>query len=832
MLSNRFSLLIRLFAVISLSYFIVSCGQGDGPPPVSAEPCPADGVVSFDADSYPESATSAQIFVTDTCVGRKEVVVIVENGTDTIGIDLSIVDGEGSSALTFGDTDDAGNTIAIKEGDVLTVTYTDANGVARSDTADITASTALSTLGVYSETNINPELNVAKIINNDALTNRFSQAVSALEGDYSLQADFALPAVGNTNGLAFTFFGLTNPAFEADNASAGNLEGATGWTTFEFAFTNNTAGPGFGPVSHDAGGFQSLTMYGPFTFDSATGAYQPDNNVVAGESYTATAHVMNWAPDPLAADNLGIFQLTFWDAPGGQAGSGTQIGPAFELLVDSTDDGTNIYLPPQDGAEISDWTELTITQTAPAGAVSAEIFLLHIQLNSDPNNQAGSIFWDDVSLAGVKDLSTSGEDISTYETLKFGINTSAASGLADLEVKMEDNTGATDSVFISNYTGLVVGDWAVYEIPLTDFSGLDQTRMISLGFYNASSTVTGSTSVAPTLLAATLYFDDVHFTKPDTAPVLTGVLVNSPIEGVTFQTATQSGITNAGGEFQYIDGESVTFSVGGIVLGTVQGAAIITPVELTGGADPIDQAAINQLVFLQTIDADSDHTNGITISATTQAAAESQILVFTEPDFSNQVDAVVAAIQDPADPDQSLVDETTALDNFYITYVQLGGTDTFTWSFPPQYPAFPPVVSGANTTIDAVPASVLADGVASSTITVQAKDTSGNNITSSAGVVLLFTTGSASLSAVTDNNDGTYTATVTNTVAEAVTISGSIAGNTITDTAIVTFTASSAPETLGVYSETNTPVLNSVIINAADFGGNSTIPDENSTTVT
>jgi hypothetical protein len=73
-------------------------------------------------------------------------------------------------------------------------------------------------------------------------------------------------------------------------------------------------------------------------------------------------------------------------------------------------------------------------------------------------------------------------------------------------------------------------------------------------------------------------------------------------------------------------------------------------------------------------------------------------------------------------------------------------------------------------------------------ITVQAKDASGNNLTASGGLVTLSSTGSGSVSTVTDNNDGTYTATITNTVAEAVTISGTIDGSAITDTAAVTFT--------------------------------------------
>ena len=93
------------------------------------------------------------------------------------------------------------------------------------------------------------------------------------------------------------------------------------------------------------------------------------------------------------------------------------------------------------------------------------------------------------------------------------------------------------------------------------------------------------------------------------------------------------------------------------------------------------------LVFLQSIDADSDYSTDITISAFTQAAAVGQNLAFTEPEFSAQIAGVVAAIADPADPDKSVVDETTALDNFYLTYVQFDGTNTFSWLFP----GYPPV---------------------------------------------------------------------------------------------------------------------------------------------
>uniref|UniRef100_UPI0033056357 Ig-like domain-containing protein n=1 Tax=uncultured Croceitalea sp. TaxID=1798908 RepID=UPI0033056357 len=86
-----------------------------------------------------------------------------------------------------------------------------------------------------------------------------------------------------------------------------------------------------------------------------------------------------------------------------------------------------------------------------------------------------------------------------------------------------------------------------------------------------------------------------------------------------------------------------------------------------------------------------------------------------------------------------------------------------------------PDPTNTNTTITAT-SPVTADGIATSTITVQLADTNGNPLTSSGGTVVLSSTGSAIISAVTDNNDGTYTATATNLVAETVTITGTLDG--------------------------------------------------------
>jgi len=358
-------------------------------------------------------------------------------------------------------------------------------------------------------------LTYSEIIDNDTVTNETSMLVVALEGVNSLQADYALPASGNESGYDFNFGPaggggsvnlLNNGGFESPDASGGDVSGAIDWDTFESVFTNSTLSPSSGPVSHDDGGTQSLKMFGPFTgTGSAAGAFQGAGPVTAGTEYELSAWVMNWIGDPFG--NLGILQLSFWD---GANGTGNQLGGNLEITVDPFATADVDLSTIQDGAEVSDWTQLTVSGVAPAGAVSAKAFLLHIQ-TGDPCCAGGSLFWDDVSLAQAAPVVT-GSDISAYATLKFGINTSAASGLLDLEVKMKTAAGAESSVFLSNYTptpGAVAG-WDVYEIPLVDFDDpaqLDLTDIVSLGFWNPSSTLTGSTAVAPTLLPGTLYED-------------------------------------------------------------------------------------------------------------------------------------------------------------------------------------------------------------------------------------------------------------------------------------------------------------------------------------
>jgi adhesin/invasin len=96
--------------------------------------------------------------------------------------------------------------------------------------------------------------------------------------------------------------------------------------------------------------------------------------------------------------------------------------------------------------------------------------------------------------------------------------------------------------------------------------------------------------------------------------------------------------------------------------------------------------------------------------------------------------------------------------------------------------------SAAATTITASPTEIKADGVSTSNILVQVKDTEGGPVHEGGHSVNLVTS-LGTLSAVTDRNDGTYTATLTaGTTNGTARISGSMNGAKIsTGDALVTF---------------------------------------------
>lgn len=112
-------------------------------------------------------------------------------------------------------------------------------------------------------------------------------------------------------------------------------------------------------------------------------------------------------------------------------------------------------------------------------------------------------------------------------------------------------------------------------------------------------------------------------------PQVTGVFLDGAVEGIEYAAGSAAkATTNAKGEFTCTEGDTVSFSVGGIALGSAPCAASITPLQLAGVSDVKDAKVVNRLLALQLLDDDSDPSNGIRITADVRSALATRTLDF------------------------------------------------------------------------------------------------------------------------------------------------------------------------------------------------------------
>ena len=138
-----------------------------------------------------------------------------------------------------------------------------------------------------------------------------------------------------------------------------------------------------------------------------------------------------------------------------------------------------------------------------------------------------------------------------------------------------------------------------------------------------------------------------------------GVFIDSPVQGLTYQSGTAAaGTTDANGMFDYTVGETLSFSVGGVQLGTLpDGKPLITPNDFGAATENIAR-------FLQTLDADGEHINGIDLTAAATALANTALDAST---FTSDATTFETAIQPALDTALGagavLIDAQTALAN-------------------------------------------------------------------------------------------------------------------------------------------------------------------------
>jgi hypothetical protein len=151
-----------------------------------------------------------------------------------------------------------------------------------------------------------------------------------------------------------------------------------------------------------------------------------------------------------------------------------------------------------------------------------------------------------------------------------------------------------------------------------------------------------------------------------------GVFVDAAVAGLTFTTSSDvNGVTDSEGRYQYRVGDTVTFSLGDLQLGTVPGQGIVTPKTVaeaivgTTGAS-VENVAVNLLVLLQSLDADGDPDNGISFTpAIREAVAANTInLTASEAEFTSTLTTLVSTVSTAANVTLTPVTREAAREHF------------------------------------------------------------------------------------------------------------------------------------------------------------------------
>lgn len=155
--------------------------------------------------------------------------------------------------------------------------------------------------------------------------------------------------------------------------------------------------------------------------------------------------------------------------------------------------------------------------------------------------------------------------------------------------------------------------------------------------------------------------------SPDTSGENTGIFVDSPVSNIGYRTETLEGETNSLGEYEYNDGETVTFFIGDLVFPPVRAAVIVSPLNILQTLDTSDPSVINMIRLLQTLDTDGNPDNGITISDTAKSTATQVDFTLSEADF--ETSSAVFSLISNAGQDSAvtaLVSTTDAIAHFEL----------------------------------------------------------------------------------------------------------------------------------------------------------------------
>ena len=138
----------------------------------------------------------------------------------------------------------------------------------------------------------------------------------------------------------------------------------------------------------------------------------------------------------------------------------------------------------------------------------------------------------------------------------------------------------------------------------------------------------------------------------------TGIFIDSPVMNINYATTSDIGKTNAAGEFSYVLGDKITFSIGGVTFPEVLASEIVTPLDLAIAASDDAQVqtniAVNIARLLQSLDIDGNPQNGIEIPQ--------DLSMSSGIDFALSSTDFESAFNDLA-PSHNLISATVALEH-------------------------------------------------------------------------------------------------------------------------------------------------------------------------
>ncbi len=703
--------------------------------------------------------------------------------TFTIQDDVAI-EGDETATLTISNPS-AGVTLGTTTTQTITITDNDF------PTVELSVSASAGTEA--DQTVITVTATASQAVDGDQTVDLGVSGTGIANTDYSLSNATITILDGATTGMV-TFTIQDDADIEGDetatltisNPSAGVTLGAT--TTQNVAITDNDFPTVELSVSANTGTEAGQTVI--TVTATASQAVDGDQTVDLGVSGTGIANtdysLSNATITILDGATSGIVTFTIQDDADiegdetailtiSNPSSGVTLGTTTTQTITITDNDfptVELSVSANTGTE-ADQTVITITATASQAVDGDQTVDLGVSgtgiANTDYTLSNATITILDGATTGMVTFTIQDDaDIEGAETAMLAIsNPSAGVTLGTTttqNVTITDNDFPTVELSVSTNTG-TEADQTVITVTATASQAVDGDQTVDLGVSG-----TGIANTDYSLSNATITILDgtttgmVTFTIQDDADIegdeTATLTISNASAGLTLGATTTQNVTITDNDFPSVE-LSVSASAG-----TEADQTVITVT-----------ATASQAV-------DGDQTVDLGVSGTGIANTDYSLSNATIAILDGATTGMVTfTIQDDVDIEG---DETaTLIISNPSAGLTLGATATQSIAIIDNDEVEPDLI---NTTITASPLSLVADGVTTSVITVQLIDSDGNALMTSRGIVTLNVTGNALLTPVSDNGDGTYSAMLTNTVAEMVTVTGQWDGLSISTEVEVEFT--------------------------------------------